>query len=103
MTIKGSDIPESLVVPKCQALLKSVQKKKKKIDLASTGDSKTNLLLDLLKCQVKKDKEISCTDQLKEYNKCHSSFMGTGSYQGRQHCQEEMQTLYYCVFPPTPP
>ena len=94
--VNGSDLPASLLeeTTKCQKQFQSVQKKKK-ISLDSTGDKKTNAMLELLKCQAKATKR--CKAQDKEYTLCHQSFMGVGSYKGEKHCGGPMQDLYKCI------
>jgi hypothetical protein len=89
-----------LVAGKCQSeynsLVKNKSKKKQEtFSLTTTGDKKTNQLLNFLHCQVKAVK--ICDEQSKAYTKCHQSFMGTGSYQGRKHCGLEMQALWECI------
>ena len=74
---------------------KKTVKKKKGISLQSTGDQKTTLLLNLLKCQAKATK--TCKEEEKEYTKCHNSFMGTGVYKSKRNCGDEMEALYSCV------
>jgi hypothetical protein len=94
--MKGSEIPTLRIASKCQSEYNSI-KKKKDISLQTTGDQKTNLLLNLLRCQVKATTAKSCKEIEKEYTKCHQSFMGTGSYKGKKHCGDELQALYDCV------
>ena len=88
-----SIIPET-VSPRCRDMLKKVSSKKS-VDLTKTGDSRTNLLLNFLQCQVKATK--TCMKEEKSYSNCHKSVMGTGSYDGRRDCGCEMEKLYYCV------
>ena len=94
--VNGKDLPASLseAAPKCKSEYQAVLKKKK-IDLESTGDKKTNALLALLKCQAKHSK--TCKPEEKEYTQCHQSFMGVGSYKGQKHCGGPMEALYKCV------
>ena len=96
--IQGSDIPNPSNSGICQSEFKQLRKKKN-ISLETTGDKKTNALLSYLQCQIKKDVNVksSCNNFSKEYTKCHQSFMGTGSYKGRQNCSHEMKELYDCV------
>ena len=117
MIVNGNDIPESLLLQgnngkkKCLGEWQGV-KNKKKIQLDSTGDKKTNALLAFLKCQVKATKtattnevngssnSASCQAQDKEYTLCHQSFMGVGSYKGKKHCGDQMAALYKCIVSP---
>ena len=113
--VEGADVPipsvttgsndssghsSSTGTPKCQSEYNAVRKKKR-INLDTTGDKKTNSLLSYLQCQVQKNGlpnvKILCNDISKEYTKCHQSFMGTGSYQGRKDCGKEMNELWDCV------
>ena len=95
MIVQGSTIHNSTVIEgKCEKYLKSI-KRKKKIDLRSIGYQQNNNLLDLLYCQCKVKKE--CKDVEKMYSKCHSSVMGTGSFNGRKSCGEELKNLFECA------
>mmetsp|Transcript_24124 Transcript_24124/g.71083 ORF Transcript_24124/g.71083 Transcript_24124/m.71083 type:complete len:99 (+) Transcript_24124:292-588(+) len=92
--IKGKTLANSVPVsPKCESLLKALRKKK--IDLEATGHPPANALLKFLQCQVKATK--SCVDKEKKYMNCHKAIMGTGSYNGRQNCGDEMAKLLSCV------
>lgn len=84
-----------LVAGKCQSEQSKNKEKQEMFSLTTTGDKKTNQLLSFLQCQVKAVK--TCDDKSRAYTKCHQSFMGTGSYQGRKHCGLEMQALWECV------
>mmetsp|Transcript_18181 Transcript_18181/g.27499 ORF Transcript_18181/g.27499 Transcript_18181/m.27499 type:complete len:112 (-) Transcript_18181:300-635(-) len=94
--VKGTKIPPLMVADKCHASYKSITKKKKEILFDTTGDRKTNMLLEFLRCQVKTNAK-TCKDVEKEYTLCHRSFMGVGSYKGMKHCGERMAELYQCV------
>ena len=105
-TIKGSSIGSSgeneNIAPKCKKLLKAVQKKK--IKLENIGDPTYNNFLELVRCQMKANKnnmlndgKISCVTQSKQYEACHASIMGTGSFDGRKHCADELEALFRCV------
>ena len=72
------------------------KKKKKSIITEDIGTPSYNMLLDLLKCQVKK-KKLDCIKVEKSYSACHSSIMGVGNYNGKRNCSEEMERLYLCV------
>mmetsp|Transcript_13709 Transcript_13709/g.15038 ORF Transcript_13709/g.15038 Transcript_13709/m.15038 type:complete len:109 (+) Transcript_13709:50-376(+) len=91
--IKGNEYPFSSVSSKCTLQHKSI--KKKKINLSATGSPANNALVSFLRCQVKATK--TCADFEKEYTLCHKSFMGTGSYNGKRECGEELEALYTCV------
>ena len=107
MIIHGSDFPSELVAEQCMSRFRYLSKttnnndnkKNKKssmsIDMANTGDRKTNLMLAFLQCQMTATK--SCNDFGTEYRKCHSSFMGVGSYNGKRNCGDEMMSLYNCL------
>ena len=95
MKVDGSSIHKSSnIAGKCEKYLKPI-KRKKKIDLQSIGNQQNNNLLDLLRCQCKAHK--SCKDVEKFYSKCHSSVMGTGSFEGRKNCGEELEKLFACA------
>jgi hypothetical protein len=87
-------ISEATIEPKCQSFAKSILRKKK-IDLESIGTKNNNLLVDFLRCQSKSRKH--CTNVEKEYAKCHGSVMGTGSFQGKKNCGEELEKLLNCA------
>ena len=93
--VKGRDFPSDTVVDKCAKAYSIISKKKKKIDMDATGEKNNNLLLDFLQCQAKATK--SCKNEEKEYTRCHQSFMGVGSYNGRKHCGLELEQLYTCL------
>eukprot|EP00529_Nitzschia_sp_RCC80_P033293 CAMPEP_0113444422 /NCGR_PEP_ID=MMETSP0014_2-20120614/2657_1 /TAXON_ID=2857 /ORGANISM="Nitzschia sp." /LENGTH=129 /DNA_ID=CAMNT_0000335431 /DNA_START=97 /DNA_END=486 /DNA_ORIENTATION=- /assembly_acc=CAM_ASM_000159 len=106
MIINGSDFPPGLVAEKCMSRFRYLSKnnnnnKKKKssssmsFDMANTGDRKTNLMLAFLQCQMTATK--SCEDFGTECRKCHNSFMGVGSYNGKRNCGDEMMSLYKCL------
>ena len=99
MIINGSDFPSELVAEQCMSRFRYLSKKEKKssmsIDMANTGDRKTNLMLAFLQCQMTATK--SCNDFGTEYRRCHSSFMGVGSYNGKRNCGDEMMSLYNCL------
>mmetsp|Transcript_3375 Transcript_3375/g.5120 ORF Transcript_3375/g.5120 Transcript_3375/m.5120 type:complete len:113 (+) Transcript_3375:71-409(+) len=94
--VKGSNMPPLVVADKCKAGHKSIANKKKEISMDTTGEQKTNMLLEFLRCQVKTNAK-NCKDIEKEYTLCHKSFMGTGSYKGMRHCGKPMAALYQCV------
>ena len=105
--IKASDLP----VPSHDSCLKYYKplsiKKKKQIDMNAIGTPTYNMLLDLLKCQVKHpniitsdgDAKKSCAKAEKNYNACHAAVMGVGNFNGMRHCGEEMEKLNKCVKP----
>lgn len=85
------------------------------------GTPTYNILLDLMRCQVKHphiiqqnngdDGSISdgnsgsnakqCAKVGKSYSACHAAVMGVGNFNGRKHCGEEMEQLFQCVNPDT--
>lgn len=95
MKIDGSAVNNSTeIAAKCEKYLKAITKKRK-IDLQSIGSPPNNNFLDLLRCQCKVKKECKAVE--KSYMKCHSSVMGTGSFDGRKHCGEELEKLSECA------
>ena len=92
--MKGSDFPSQLVDERCATDYKSLAKKKN-VAIDATGEQKNNALVVFLRCQVKATK--TCKYLAKEYNMCHKSFMGMGSYKGKRHCGEELAALYQCA------
>lgn len=111
--ITASNLPTlSEISPHCVKYYKPLQKKKKAIDLEEIGTPRYNLLLDLMKCQVKhpnknnlSDNEETmidakpCAKVEKAYNSCHSGIMGVGNYKGRKNCGNEIESLFSCVNP----
>ena len=97
MIIDGRNIPSLSTASKCEKYLKPIQKKKK-IDLEAIGSPNNNMLLDFLKCQVKANKKKTlCKNIQKAYFKCHSSVMGTGSYDNRKNCGKELNAYFTCA------
>ena len=96
--VKGSTIDANSIAPRCAKYLKSVQGKKS-IDLEAIGDRRNNALLDLIRCQVKADKNM-CNDESKRYENCHASVMGVGNFEGRKNCGKELEVLYKCTISP---
>lgn len=100
--VKASDLPLSTAVPpRCEKLAQPFlgSKGKKKIDLEAIGTPRYNLLLDLLRCQVRAaERKAACVAMEKKYSNCHGGIMGTGSYGGKKHCGEEMEDLLHCAF-----
>ena len=115
MKIEGSTIhknPNATIDEKCDKYLKLI-KRKKKIDLEAIGSEQNNILLDLLRCQSKQmmstrrmttdsnnspnSNNNGCSNVEKVYTKCHSSVMGTGNFNGRKHCGQELQYFLDCV------
>lgn len=96
MKIKGEKIHSSMedVAPKCTKYLLSIRPKKK-IDMADIGSQSNNAMVDLLRCESRVKKQ--CIDIDKAYMKCHSSVMGTGSYNGQKTCNDELLNLYKCL------
>ena len=104
MIVNGSDFPSELVAEQCMSRFRYLSKNQNNnnnkkssmsIDMANTGDRKTNLMLAFLQCQMTATK--SCGDFGTEYKKCHNSFMGVGSYNGKRGCGDEMMSLYNCL------
>ena len=101
---KGSDLyhdasssSSSSIDPKCLKLLRQIRKKT--IDSTATGDKYNNILVSFLECQGKtKENKKSCHKVLKTYRQCHSSVMGTGSFNGKKHCGDELLQLKTCIF-----
>ena len=100
MKVKGSKVvaanAESAIAPRCAKYHTSVQKLKS-IDLDAIGDRKNNVLLDLMRCQVKADKS-KCQKESKLYENCHAGVMGIGNFEGRKNCGKELKVLYQCLF-----
>lgn len=105
MKIEGSLIHNSKVLDeKCKKYLKLI-KKKKIVDLEAIGSKPNNDVLDLLRCQnkqmVRKIKNNidanDCSNIEKMYTKCHSSVMGTGNFEGRKNCGDELQSFLDCT------
>ena len=94
---KGSDLyhdaRSSNVDPKCLPLLRQLLKKT--MDYAATGNKYNNVLVSFFECQGKKQK--SCPKVLKAYRQCHSSVMGTGSFNGKKHCGDELLQVKTCI------
>lgn len=113
--INASDLPPpDSIAPACAKHYKPLSKKKKRpIDTEAIGTPAYNVLLDLMKCQVKHpnisggdDGESGvggsakrCVKAEKRYAACHAAVMGVGNYNGRKHCGEEMERLYACNNP----
>ncbi|MGK3743089.1 MAG: hypothetical protein ACI90V_009945 [Bacillariaceae sp.] len=112
MKIEGSTIHKNsnaTIDEKCDKYLKLI-KRKKKIDLEAIGSKQNNILLDLLRCQSKQqmsttrmknnssnDNNNNCNNVEKLYTKCHCSVMGTGNFNGRKNCSEELKCFLDCV------
>ena len=99
MKIKGSKVAtnsDASIAPRCAKYHTSVQKLKS-IDLDAIGDRKNNVLLDLMRCQVKADK-TQCQKESKLYENCHAGVMGIGNFEGRKNCGKELEVLYKCLF-----
>lgn len=100
MKVKGSRVAAansaSSIAPRCVKYHTSVQKLKS-IDLDAIGDRKNNVLLDLMRCQVKADKS-KCQKESKLYETCHAGVMGIGNFEGRKNCGKELEVLYRCLF-----
>lgn len=97
MKVEGShihDLKGRSIEVSCEKYLKSIRRKKK-LDLQSIGSQQNNNLLDLLFCQCKARKK--CREVKKIYSNCHRSIMGTGSFDGRKHCGDELEKLYECA------
>ncbi|KAL9180096.1 hypothetical protein ACHAXT_008066 [Thalassiosira profunda] len=101
----AADLPSaSDIAPACFKFHRPLSKKRKRLDTADIGTPAYNLLLQLLRCQVKHP-NISgaggdakkCVKAEKAYSACHAAVMGVGSYNGRKHCGEEMESLFACV------
>eukprot|EP00584_Thalassiosira_punctigera_P002952 CAMPEP_0172536216 /NCGR_PEP_ID=MMETSP1067-20121228/8017_1 /TAXON_ID=265564 ORGANISM="Thalassiosira punctigera, Strain Tpunct2005C2" /NCGR_SAMPLE_ID=MMETSP1067 /ASSEMBLY_ACC=CAM_ASM_000444 /LENGTH=120 /DNA_ID=CAMNT_0013321245 /DNA_START=100 /DNA_END=462 /DNA_ORIENTATION=- len=112
--IKSSDLPSSdRVSPACIKYHKPLSKKKKKsVDMDAIGTPANNLLLDLMRCQVKHPNinggsdgkrggsdAKECVKAEKIYSACHAAVMGVGNFKGRKHCGDEMEQLFLCVSP----
>jgi hypothetical protein len=83
----------SLASDKCAKFAKAL--KERHVDIESTGHKDTNALVNLLKCETKALQV--CSRHLAAYEACHKSVMGTGGYQGKKHCGEELKSLLSCV------
>lgn len=88
-TIEALDID-----PKCQKYVAAIGRKKR-VDLDAIGTPANNNVVEFLKCQTRATK--LCVDMNRAYEKCHSSVMGTGNYQGKKHCGEELEKLLDCA------
>lgn len=115
----ASNLPSpEIVAPACIKYHKPLSKKKKKpVDMDAIGTPTYNILLDLMKCQVKHPNSGNnsdggsggslgsgskkCAKVEKIYSACHAAVMGVGNYKGRKHCGEEMEQLFLCVNPDT--
>jgi hypothetical protein len=89
-------INEANIEQKCQKYLKPLARTKRTIDFKAIGSKSNNDLIDLLRCQGK-TKGMPCIDVEKAYAKCHTSVMGTGIYQGKKNCAEELEKLFSCA------
>ena len=98
MKVKGSKVAtnDDTIAPRCVKYHNSVRKLKS-IDLDAIGDRKNNVLLDLIRCQVKADK-AACQRESKLYENCHAGVMGIGNFEGRKNCGQELEVLYKCLF-----
>jgi hypothetical protein len=83
----------SNVSKKCMKFRKSLGDKS--VDISATGQRDNNELLKLLKCESKENK--ICLELEVAYTVCHGNVMGTGSYNGKKHCGEELAKLLQCV------
>uniref|UniRef100_A0A7S0C4A7 Uncharacterized protein n=1 Tax=Proboscia inermis TaxID=420281 RepID=A0A7S0C4A7_9STRA len=102
--IKGSAISSNPALePKCTPLVKPI--KRKRISLSNIGTPPNNILVDLLRCQCRVKKTERCSSLVKSYSVCHGNVMGTGQYQGRSNCGDELEALYMyaLVVPPAIP
>ena len=114
MKISSSTLPPPDVISDaCAKYYKPLSKKKKKpIDTEAIGTPTYNLLLDLLRCQVKHPNNAiakdnvggaggsdakKCVNVEKMYSACHAAVMGVGNYKGRKNCSDEMERLFSCV------
>ena len=113
MKISSSTLPPPDVISDaCAKYYKPLSKKKKKpIDTEAIGTPTYNLLLDLLRCQVKHPNNAiakdnggaggsdakKCVNVEKMYSACHAAVMGVGNYKGRKNCGDEMERLFSCV------
>jgi|Transcript_22198 hypothetical protein len=103
-TINGIP-PLTTISPSCVKYYKS----KATIDLEAIGTPSYNVLLNLLRCQVKhpnvpsavenesKGDGANCTKVEKMYSACHAAVMGVGNYKGSRNCGEQMKQLFLCV------
>jgi len=128
-SIDSTDLPNSEnISPYCAKQLKPLAKRKKKnkpIDPEAIGTPSYNLLLELLRRQVKHPNNYS--DNLnasggsfddgsssgivrsgdwakleKKYSACHAAIMGVGNFRGRKNCAEEIMNVFRCVNPRNP-
>ena len=111
--INTSNLPPiTEISPSCHKLYNSLPKRKKKaiIDTKAIGTPTYNILLDLLRCQVKhpngtvdvtsvEEKKKECIKIEKTYSACHMAVMGVGNYKGIKNCGKEMEQLFQCVNP----
>ena len=95
MKIDSRSMEKIEATAKCQKYLTPILRKKKAIPLDSIGSPRNNQLLDFLYCQTKASK--TCKKADKAYRSCHASVMGTGSYDGRKHCADELEALFHCI------
>jgi len=93
--IKGADINPDDIAPRCAVKFLKPVVKLSKIDLDLIGNRKNNILLDLLRCQVRAEK--SCKLLHKRYESCHASVMGTGNFEGKKNCGAELEDLFQCA------
>ena len=96
---------------KCDRQLEAVRTKKK-IDLTAIGSRPNNALLEFLKCRTKfgagypqenrqqqhqEQHHQRCRALEKSYGNCHASVMGTGAFDGKKHCGDELREWLDCV------
>ena len=79
--------------PKCEGLLKALRGKS--LDLTKTGHKEINFLVKAITCQAKASREGA--KELAQYELCHKSVMGTGSFKGQASCGDYLTKLLAVV------
>ena len=79
--------------PKCEGLLKALRGKS--LDLTKTGHKEINFLVKAITCQAKASGKGA--KELAQYELCHKSVMGTGSFKGQPSCGDYLTKLLGAV------
>ena len=81
------------IEPKCEGLLKALRGKS--LDLTKTGHKEINFLVKAITCQAKASGKGA--KELAQYELCHKSVMGTGSFKGQPSCGDYLTKLLGAV------
>ena len=79
--------------PKCEGHLKALRGKS--LDLTKTGHKEINFLVKAVSCQAKASGKGA--KELAQYELCHKSVMGTGSFKGQPSCGDYLTKLLAAV------